>query len=164
MPRPRDPLGPLMNVNVGNLPQVALLRLANRMRAAKISVAALDEHCAVDPESGAVTRTLTLCHSCAGTCCTSLRVPITRADARRLARHLGTTLRGLKLHPPLGGEDEPEDLAGYLTPGDRPCPFFSAGCTVHVARPDVCRSFGLHACMKAGTFVPRAQVGRRARP
>jgi hypothetical protein len=152
-----------MNLNVGHLPQVALQRLANRMRAAKIPVSALTEQSSVDPESGAVTRALQLCHACAGTCCTSLRVPITVADARRLARHVGTTIRGLGLHPRQGGDDEPEELAGYLTLGDRPCRFFSAGCTVHVARPDVCRSFGLHACMKVGTFVPLAQVGRRGK-
>ena len=37
---PRDPLGPLMNLNVGHVPLVALQRLANRMRAAKIPVTA----------------------------------------------------------------------------------------------------------------------------
>lgn len=164
MPRPRDALGALMNLNVGKLPLVALVRLANRMRAAGVPISALDEQSAVDPETGSVTRTLGLCHRCAGTCCTSLRVPVTRADARRLARHLGTTLRGLRLHPRGDDDDGSEDLAGYLTPGDRPCRFFAAGCTVHPARPDVCRSFGLHACMAAGTFVPLAQVKRRGRP
>ncbi|MCY1062262.1 YkgJ family cysteine cluster protein [Nannocystis sp. SCPEA4] len=164
MPRSRDPLGPLMNLNVGHVPLVALQRLANRMRAAKIPVTALTEQSSVDPESGAVTRALTLCHSCQGTCCTSLRVPITRSDARRLARHVGTTIRGLGLSPKQGGEDEPDDLAGYLTLGDRPCRFFSAGCTVHAARPDVCRSFGLNACTKVGTFVPLQQVQRRGKP
>lgn len=163
MPRPRDPLGPLMNLNVGHVPLVALQRLANRMRAAKISVTALTEQSSVDPESGAVTRALALCHSCAGTCCTSLRVPITRADARRLARHVGTTIRGLGLYPKQGSEDEPDDLAGYLTIGERPCRFFSAGCTVHAARPDVCRSFGLNACTKLGLFVPLQQVTRRGK-
>lgn len=152
-----------MNLNVGHLPQVALLRVANRMRAAKIPVTALAEQSSVDPDSGSVTRALALCQSCAGTCCTSLRVPITRVDARRLARHVGTTVRGLGLFPLEGSDEEQDDLAGYLTLGDGPCRFFSAGCTVHVARPDVCRSFGLHACMRAGTFVPLAQVGRRAR-
>jgi hypothetical protein len=152
-----------MNLNVGHLPLVALQRVANRMRAAKIPVTALTEQSSVDPETGAVTRALALCQSCMGTCCTSLKVPITRADARRLARHVGTTIRGLGLRPRQGSEDEPEELAGYLTLGDRPCRFFSAGCTVHAARPDVCRSFGLHACMRAGTFVPLARVGRRSR-
>jgi hypothetical protein len=152
-----------MNLNVGHLPQVALLRVANRMRTAQVPVTALDEACAVDGESGAVTRMLRLCQHCAGTCCTSLRVPITRADARRLARHLGTTIRGLGLLPRPGGDDEAEDLAGYLTDGSRPCGFFSKGCTVHAARPDVCRSFGLHACMAAGTFVPLAQVSKRSK-
>lgn len=161
MPRPRDPLGPLMYLNVGHLPQVTLQRLANRMRAGAVPPTALAEETTIDPETGAVTRALTLCRSCAGGCCTSLRVPITHTDARRLARHLRTTVRGLRLHPPTGGEDEPDDLAGYLTPGDRPCPYFDRGCTVHAARPDVCRSFGLHACLEAGTFVPLARVGRR---
>lgn len=160
MPRSRDPLGPLMDLNVGHLPQVALQRLANRLRAAKIPLDALDEHAAVDPASGTVTRMLALCQACAGGCCSSLRVPITRSDARRLARHLGVQARALPLHPPDGDEDEPDDLAGYLTHGDRPCPYFDRGCTVHVARPDVCRSFGLHGCMRAGTFVPRARLAR----
>lgn len=161
MPRPRDPLGALMNLNVGNLPQVALLRMANRLRAGEVPASALGEHAAVDATSGAVTRIFGLCASCAGTCCTSLRVPISHADARRLARHLSTTIRGLGLLPADGSEDEPDDLAGYLTSGDRPCRFFADGCTVHAARPEVCRSFGLHACLAAGTFVPRARVGRR---
>lgn len=150
-----------MNLNVGHLPQVVLQRLANRLRAAKISADALGEDTTIDPASGAVTRMFALCGACAGGCCTSLRVPITRDDARRLARHLGTSVRGLRLHPPTGGDDEPEDLAGYLTEGDAPCPHFERGCTVHVARPDVCRSFGLHACMRAGTFVPAARLVRR---
>lgn len=152
-----------MNLNVGHLPLVALQRVANRMRAARIPVTALAEQSSVDPETGAVTRALELCQRCTGACCTSLTVPITRADARRLARHIGTTVRGLSLHPRRGSEDEPEDLAGYLTLGDRPCRFFSAGCTVHAARPDVCRSFGLHACMQAGTFVPLTRLMRQAR-
>lgn len=150
-----------MNLNVGHLPQVALQRLANQIRSAKISAEELGEVTSVDPASGAVTRIFRLCRSCAGTCCTSLRVPITREDARRLARHLGGAAK-LPLFPPAGTEDEPEDLAGYLTLGDTPCPFFAGRCTVHEARPDVCRSFGLHACLAAGTFVPASRLGRRA--
>lgn len=163
MARPRDPLGSLMNLNVGHLPQVVLQRLANRMRAAKVTPAALAEQTTVDAETGVVTRMLTLCQACTGACCSSLRIPITRSDARRLARHLRTTTRGLGLVPPAGTEDEPDDLAGYLTLGDRPCRFFDRGCTVHAARPDVCRTFGLHACMKAETFVPLVQLRRPAR-
>lgn len=149
-----------MHLNVGHLPQVLLLRLANRMRAAGVPAAALAEQTTVDEETGVVTRMLSLCQACTGACCSSLRIPITRADARRLARHLRTTTRGLGLVPPQETEDEPDDLAGYLTLGDRPCRYFDRGCTVHAARPDVCRTFGLHACMRAETFVPLATLRR----
>jgi len=158
MAKKRDPIGPLMDLNVGHHPLIRLQRLANAMRAGKVPLSGLTERTEVDDASGTVTRMLSLCGHCRGTCC-SLRVPISGADARRLARHLGTTVARLPLHPPEGGEDEPEDTAGYLSKGDRPCPYFDRGCTVHAARPDVCRAFGLHACIGAGTFTPRAAAG-----
>jgi hypothetical protein len=155
MAKKRDPIGSLMILNVGHHPHVALQRLANRMRAGKVPLAALGETVSVDEETGVVTRMMALCGHCSGPCCSTLRIPISRADARRLARNLGTTLPRLPLLPAEGTEDEPEDTAGYLTKGDRPCPYFDRGCTVHAFRPDVCRTFGLHAC----TVQPRSKYG-----
>lgn len=159
MAKKRDPLGPLMDLNVGHHPQVRLQRLANGMRAGKVPLAALNERAEVDEATGTVTRSLSLCMHCTGSCCGSLRIPITKTDAARLARHLGTTTRKLPLLAPEGTEDEPEDIAGYLSRGDAPCPYFDRGCTVHPFRPDVCRAFGLHACIGAGTFTPRTGTG-----
>lgn len=159
MAKKRDPIGPLMDLNVGHHPQVRLQRLANAMRAGRLPLAALNETVEVDEATGIVTRMMALCGHCTGSCCSRLRIPITRSDAARLAKNLGTTVRKLPLLAPEGTEDEPEDLAGYLSKGAGPCPFFDRGCTVHGFRPDVCRTFGLHACIGAGTFVARAAAG-----
>lgn len=155
MAKKRDPIGPLMDLNVGHHPQVRLQQLANGMRAGKIPLAALGEATEVDEATGVVTRMMRLCGHCTGTCCAKLRIPITKNDAARLAKHLGTTVRRLPLLAPDGIEEEQDDLAGYLSKGAAPCPFFDRGCTVHGFRPDVCRTFGLHACIGAGTFAPR---------
>jgi hypothetical protein len=159
MAKKRDPIGPLMDLNVGHHPLVRLQRLANGMRAGKLPLAALNEVTEVDEATGVVTRMMALCGHCTGTCCSRLRIPITRGDAARLAKNLQTTVRKLPLLPAEGTEDEPEDLAGYLSKGAGPCPFFDRGCTVHGFRPDVCRTFGLHACIGAGTFAPRTAGG-----
>jgi hypothetical protein len=156
MAKKRDPIGPLMDLNVGGHPHVRLQRLANAMRAARVPLAALAEATEVDEGTGVVTRMMALCGHCAGSCCRGrLRIQITHSDAARLAKNLGTTVRKLPLLAADGTEDEPEDLAGYLSKGQAPCPFFDKGCTVHGFRPDVCRTFGLHACIGAGTFAAR---------
>lgn len=156
MAKKRDPLGPLMDLNVGHHPQVRLQRLANGMRSGRVPLAALGEVTEVDEATGVVTRMMALCGHCTGSCCSRLRIPITHADAARLAKNLGTTVRRLPLLAPEGGEEEDGEVAGYLSKGEGPCPFFDRGCTVHTFRPVVCRTFGLHACIGAGTFVARA--------
>lgn len=156
MAKKRDPIGPLMDLNVGHHPQVRLQRMANAMRAGRLPLATLDEATSVDEATGVVTRMMALCGHCTGTCCSRLRIPITKRDAARLAQNLGTTVRKLPLLAPEGLEEEQDDLAGYLSNGTAPCPYFDRGCTVHPFRPDVCRTFGLHACIGAGLFTPRA--------
>lgn len=156
MAKKRDPIGPLMDLNVGHHPPVRLQKLANAMRGARLPLAALDEATTVDPETGVVTRMMALCGHCTGTCCSRLRIPITKSDAARLAKSLGVPVRKLPLLAPEGLEEEQDDLAGYLSNGTAPCPYFDRGCTVHAFRPDVCRTFGLHACIGAGLFAYRA--------
>ncbi len=159
MAKKRDPIGPLMDLNVGHHPQVRLQKLANAMRVGKLPLAALNEATSVDEATGVVTRMMALCGHCTGTCCSRLRIPITREDAARLAKNLGTTVRKLPLLAPDGIEEEQDDLAGYLSKGAGPCPFFNKGCTVHAFRPVVCRTFGLSACIGAGTFIARTADG-----
>jgi hypothetical protein len=159
MAKKRDPIGPLMDLNVGRHPLTRLQRLANAMRAGGVPLAALDENVTVDEHSGVVTRMMALCGHCQGPCCSTLRIPITRSDARRLAKNLETTVTRLPLLPLDGIEEEQDDLAGYLSKGASPCPYFDRGCRVHSFRPDVCRSFGLHHCIGTGSFVPLARVG-----
>jgi Fe-S-cluster containining protein len=107
---------------------------------------------------------MALCGHCSGPCCSTLRIPITRSDARRLAQNLKTTVARLPLLPLDGLEEEPDDLAGYLSKGASPCAYFDRGCTVHGFRPDVCRSFGLNACVGTGSFVPLRRPTRPAGP
>ena len=127
-------------------------------RAGGVPLAALDENVTVDEHSGVVTRMMALCGHCQGPCCSTLRIPITRSDAKRLAQNLETTVTRLPLLPLDGVEEEQDDLAGYLSKGASPCPYFDRGCRVHSFRPDVCRSFGLHHCIGTGSFVPLARV------
>ncbi len=158
MAKKRDPIGPLMDLNVGRHPLTRLQKLANAMRAGGVPLAALDEQTTIDEDTGIVTRMMALCGHCTGPCCSTLRIPITRSDARRLARNLETTVPRLPLLPVEGSEDEPDDLAGYLSKGASPCPYFKSGCSVHSFRPDVCRSFGLHHCIGTGSFVPLGRL------
>jgi len=158
MAKKRDPIGPLMDLNVGRHPLTRLQRLANAMRAGGVPLAALDEAVTVDEHTGVVTRMMALCGHCQGPCCSTLRIPITRSDAKRLAKNLETTVTRLPLLPLDGLEEEQDDLAGYLSKGASPCPYFDRGCKVHSFRPDVCRSFGLHHCIGTGSFVPLARV------
>jgi hypothetical protein len=157
MAKKRDPIGTLMDLNVGRHPQPRLQRLANAMRAGKVPLTALDETTTVDAQTGVVTRMMALCGHCQGPCCSTLRIPITISDAKRLAQHLNTTVKRLPLLAKDGLEEEQDDLAGYLSKGASPCPYFDRGCSVHSFRPDVCRSFGLHHCIGTGSFVP---IGR----
>lgn len=164
MAKKRDPIGPLMDLNVGRHPLTRLQKLANAMRAGAVPLAALDETTRVDETTGVVTRMMALCGHCTGPCCSTLRIAITVSDARRLAQNLRTTVGRLPLLPPDGLEEEPEDLAGYLSKGASPCPYFDRGCSVHSFRPDVCRSFGLHHCIGTGSFVPLARLRPNAAP
>ena len=161
MAKKRDPIGPLMDLNVGRHPLTRLQRLANAMRAGGVPLAALDENVTIDEHTGVVTRMMALCGHCQGPCCSTLRIPITRSDAKRLAKNLETTVTRLPLLPLDGLEEEQDDLAGYLSKGASPCPYFDRGCRVHSFRPDVCRSFGLHHCIGTGSFVPLARVVSR---
>ena len=163
MAKKRDPIGPLMDLNVGHHPLTRLQKLANAMRVGDVPLSALAETTTVDEQTGVGTRMMAMCGHCTGPCCSTLRIPITVADARRLAKNLGTTVARLPLLPPDDLEEEPEDLAGYLSKGASPCPFFRRGCSVHAFRPDVCRGFGLHACIGTGSFVPLRVPARAAR-
>jgi len=68
------------------------------------------------------------------------------------------SVRRLPLLGKDGLEEEQDDLAGYLSKGASPCPYFDRGCKVHSFRPDVCRSFGLHHCIGTGSFVPLTRL------
>ena len=61
MAKKRDPIGVLMDLNVGRHPQPRLQRLANAMRAGKVPLTALDETVTVDEHTGVVTRMMALC-------------------------------------------------------------------------------------------------------
>ncbi len=143
--------------------QLITLRVhASKMRRSKIPVTALSESTQVD-DTGLVTRTMDLCQHCTGACCQTLRVPVTRDDARRLARHLEITTRSLPLLTiPDAEQHDDEDVVGYLSDGpERPCPYFKSGCSVHPARPEACRGFGLHSCIAFGTFTPLRPIRRK---
>lgn len=157
MAKKRDPIGTLMDLNVGRHPQPRLQRLANAMRAGNVPLEALNETTTIHEQTGVVTRMMALCGHCQGPCCSTLRIPITISDAKRLAANLNTTVKRLPLLGKDGLEEEQDDLAGYLSKGASPCPYFDRGCSVHSFRPDVCRSFGLHHCIGTGSFVP---IGR----
>lgn len=162
MAKKRDPIGPLMDLNVGRHPLTRLQRLANAMRAGGVPLTGLDEAVTVDGQTGVVTRMMALCGHCTGPCCSTLRIPITISDAKRLAKNLETTVARLPLLARDGLEEEQDDLAGYLSKGASPCPYFDRGCSVHSFRPDVCRSFGLHHCIGTGSFVPLGRVAGAA--
>lgn len=167
MPSARDPIGPLLDLNRSRIPVDRLNGLAAKIRRAKLSLTVLTETVEVDP-SGVVTSNMELCRHCVGTCCQELRIPITRADAKRLAANLGVRVRDLPLLPTPEDLDQEEldtgtDVAGYLSHGEGPCPYFHGRCTVHAFRPDVCRNYGLHACALEGTFKPAQIKIRRKR-
>ena len=91
----------------------------------------------------------------------------TPEDVKRLARHLGIRPKQVPLLPAPSDLSEEElanhdQYAGYLTHGEAPCPYFHGRCTVHEARPVVCRNYGLHACALEGTFKP-VQIRLRKR-
>lgn len=154
MTRPRDPIGPLLDLQPPRVRVEQLQVLATKIRRAKLPLAVLDETARVD-ERGVVTRMMALCQHCHGECCGTLNIPITKRDAKRLAEGLGRSVRSLPLLPLDGDEDSDLDYAGYLSRGDSPCPFFALGCSVHEHRPDVCRSFGLLACASTQSFRAR---------
>jgi Fe-S-cluster containining protein len=159
MARARSAIGPLLDLNHGRIPHRDLQLLAAKIDRAGLRLSVLDETTRVD-ERGVVVRETALCGACQGKCCSSLKIPILVSDAKRLATHLGVRVRDLDLLPLEGDEDEPSRFAGYLSKGDRPCPHFNRGCSVHAARPDVCRTFGLADCTEAQTFTPLARVRR----
>lgn len=160
MARPKDAIGALMALNRERQPLVRLHRLSAKLARARLDPSVLDEQTSVDPQ-GRVTRTIGLCAHCEGTCCQSLRVPVGRADVRRIAAYLGRRTASIPLAPVTGEEDADEGIVGYLAAGPfHPCPFFDGGCTIHVARPEVCRSFGLFECIELETFVPTAALTR----
>lgn len=155
----RDPIGPLLDMNRGRVPVDKLNALAGKIRRARLSLTVLTERVVVD-DRGVVTSEMDLCLHCRGTCCQELRIPITKKDVKRLAAHLDVRPRDVPLlDAPDDLDDEerealPEGYAGYLSHGEGPCPYFHGRCTVHEARPEVCRNYGLHACALEGTFQP----------
>lgn len=158
MPRARDPIGPLLDLNRGRVPVDKLNAMAAKLRRHGLPLRVLSEQVVVD-DAGVVTSQMDLCAHCQGTCCQELRVPITKADVKRLAAHLEVRPRDIPLLGPPEDMDEEEaatvdDYAGWLTHGEAPCPYFHGRCTVHEARPIVCRNYGLHACALEGTFKP----------
>jgi len=158
MARPRPPIGPLLDLKPRSVRLEQLGVLATKLERAKLPNTVLSEQVSVDAH-GTVTRMMELCKHCTGDCCGSLDIPITRSDAKRLAKGLGTTTRSLPLLP-LGGDEDPDlDYAGYLSRGERPCPYFDKGCSVHEIRPDVCRSFGLLSCASTQSFRARGSRG-----
>jgi len=162
----RDPIGPLLDLNRGRISVDKLNGLAAKLRKHKLPLTALTERVIVD-DDGVVTSEMDLCIHCVGTCCQELRVPITPEDVKRLARHLGIRPKQVPLLPAPSDLSEEElanhdQYAGYLTHGEAPCPYFHGRCTVHEARPVVCRNYGLHACALEGTFKP-VQIRLRKR-
>ena len=147
-------MGPLLDRNLGRVPVGKLQALAARVKKARLHLDVFNENVTVDPQTGVVTHAMDLCHHCTGQCCASLVIPITKKDRRRLASHLGVKPREVALLP-LDGDEDDDTLAGYLSQGDGPCPYFDKGCSVHPGRPDVCRGFGLLACANAGVFQAR---------
>ncbi len=162
MARPRAPIGPLLDLNLPRVSVDKLNALSTRIQQAGLPNTVLSERVEVD-EQGRVTRMMELCRHCQGICCASLRIPITRNDARRLAEATGVSMRSLPLLPPTGEEDPEEHVYGYLSQGESPCPYFDKGCSVHEHRPDVCRGFGLMACAGAEVFRPLESLVRRRR-
>jgi Fe-S-cluster containining protein len=158
MPRPRAPLGPLLDLKPRPVRLEQLGVLATKLQRAKLPNTVLSENVSVD-EHGTVTRMMELCQHCTGRCCSTLAIPITRTDAKRLAKALGQSVRSLPLLPLDGGEDSDLDYAGYLSRGASPCPYFERGCSVHEHRPEVCRTFGLLSCASTQSFEARDSRG-----
>lgn len=154
MPRPRAPLGPLLDLKPPTVRLQQLDVLAHKLVRAKLPNTVLSEHVGVD-EHGTVTRMMELCQHCTGQCCSTLNIPITRRDAKRLATALGQSVRSLPLLALDGDEDPDLDYAGYLSRGESSCPYFDKGCSVHQDRPEVCRTFGLMACASTQSFEAR---------
>ncbi len=154
MSRPRAPIGPLLDLKPPPVRVQQLGVLATKLERAKLPNTVLSETVSVDAH-GQVTRMMELCQHCTGHCCSTLHIPITRTDAKRLAKGLGQSTRSLPLLPLDGDEDPDLDYAGYLSRGDSPCPYFDKGCSVHEHRPAVCRYFGLMACASTQSFRAR---------
>lgn len=154
MTRPRAPLGPLLDLKLPTIRLEQLGVLATKLQQAKLPNTVLSENVRVDAH-GTVTRMMELCQHCTGRCCSTLNIPITRSDAKRLAKALGQSVRSLPLLPLDGDEDPDFDYAGYLSRGDSPCPYFERGCSVHEHRPEVCRTFGLLSCASTQSFQAR---------
>ena len=165
MPRRPDAMRPLLALNEGRMKVGSMTALTTKMRDAKIPLTALEQRTTVDPETGIVSHDMALCGFCNGNCCSTLEVPITKEDRRRIAKGLGIRSNQVPLLPLDGNENDvdAEELAGYLTKGNGPCPYFDAGCNVHAFRPDACRQFGIHACVQAEAFVPREALTKRKR-
>jgi Fe-S-cluster containining protein len=99
------------------------------------SIKAIDQ--AVEKAYGAITRKVD-CTDCAN-CCRKLNPSLTLADAKRLARHLGMTL---KAFTPRYLQKIKQDKKEVLIFQKRPCPFLKQKhCTVYEVRPRDCRSY-----------------------
>jgi Fe-S-cluster containining protein len=85
------------------------------------------------------------CHNCPSYCCSYPRIAVTEFDIRRLARHFAIDERSAKKRFTKKGEDRGEIILRHQK--DRifgtVCRFLDREtrmCTVHQARPGVCRS------------------------
>lgn len=105
------------------------------VRELPFSIKAIDQ--AVEKATSAVVKKID-CTLCAN-CCRKLNPTLIMADAKRLARHLGLTLKVFATRYLTTIQQDKKQLLIFQK---RPCPFLKKNhCTVYEVRPRDCRSY-----------------------
>lgn len=90
-------------------------------------------------------RTKYNCVECPGYCCSVYgTVTLSKFDAKRLAKHLGVTVKRLLTKYTKKGEDGPSLIQSKDPLMGKSCVFLdkeTRGCTVYHGRPNICRKF-----------------------
>jgi uncharacterized protein len=84
------------------------------------------------------------CHNCPSYCCTYPRIPVTKRDIKRLARHAGISEQIARSRFTKAGSTKRERVLRHQKDEifGSACRFLDTEtrlCTVHTARPEVCR-------------------------
>lgn len=86
------------------------------------------------------------CERCPAYCCSYARIRVNGRDLRRLARHFGLTVEGVRRRYVKAGDDPGEKVLRHRSDEHygTACRFLhpeTRRCTVYEARPEICRQY-----------------------